>query len=76
MHIYLDDLFIYLDNIEDHKEHLRIVFKRLRKNSLYLKWLKCNLYVNKVDCLGHIIDDNGIHTDTGKLHRILEWCMP
>ena len=76
MHVYLDDLFVYSDNIEDHEEHLGIMFERLRKNSLYLKWSKCDLYVNKVDCLGHIIDDNGIHADMGKLHHILEWRMP
>jgi hypothetical protein len=43
---------------------------------LYLKWKKCDLYADKVDCLGHIIDDEGIHPDTDKLGSIREWRTP
>ena len=76
MHVYLDDIFIFSDTIEEHEQHLRVVFERLRQHSLYLKWKKCELYADKVDCLGHIIDDQGIHPDSDKLARIREWRTP
>ncbi|GLB42649.1 putative DNA RNA polymerase [Lyophyllum shimeji] len=76
MHVYLDDIFIYSESIEEHESHLRIVFERLREQSLYLKWKKCELYADKVDCLGHIIDDQGIHPDADKLARIRDWRTP
>ena len=76
MHVYLDDIFIYSNTPEEHEAHLCIVFERLRKNQLYLKWSKCELYAERIDCLGHIIDKNGIHADTDKLHRIWEWRTP
>jgi hypothetical protein len=28
------------------------------------------------ECLGHIIDDNGIHPDVDKLQRIRDWRTP
>jgi hypothetical protein len=76
MHVYLDDIFIYSNSIEEHEQHLKVVFDRLRVNVLYLKWSKCNLYAKHIDCLGHMIDDQGIHSDTDKLARIREWQTP
>ena len=29
-----------------------------------------------MDCLGHIINDQGIHADLDKMARIREWCTP
>ena len=57
MHVYLDDIFIYSNSVEEHEQHLKIIFDSLRKNYLYLKWSKCNLYMKKINCLSHIIDD-------------------
>jgi hypothetical protein len=37
VHVYLDDIFVYGDSIEEHKEHLRLVFEKLRKAQLYLE---------------------------------------
>jgi len=76
IHVYLDDIFIYSNSIEEHERYLKLVFDRLRQAHLYLKWEKCNLYAKRLDCLGHIIDDTGIHPDTDKLDRIREWRTP
>ncbi|KAJ3502631.1 hypothetical protein NLJ89_g8798 [Agrocybe chaxingu] len=76
LHVYLDDMFIYSDTIEEHEQYLKIIFDRLRQHQLYLKWKKCELYSPKIDCLGHIIDDQGIHPDEDKLARIREWRTP
>ena len=49
------------------------MFERLKQHQLYLKWAKCDLYTDKVNCLGHIIDKEGIHVDTDKVAHIREW---
>lgn len=67
MHVYINDIFIFSDMIEDHQKHLRVIFERLREQMLYLKWKKCELYMKHVDCLGYIIDDDGLHADEDKL---------
>lgn len=76
VHVYLDDIFIFSDSIEEHEEHLRIVFNTLRKHQLYLKASKCDLYSESMDCLGHLIDNRGLHADSDKMARIREWRPP
>jgi hypothetical protein len=75
VHVYLDDIFVYSNTIEDHEAH-HIVFERLRNKKLFLKWSKCKLYADKIDCLGHMIDEKGIHPDMDKLDRLRKWKTP
>lgn len=76
LHVYLDDLFIFSDTIDDHEKHLEFMFQRLCDNELYLKATKCELYAEKIDCLGHKIDDCSLHADTDKLGIICNWRIP
>ena len=76
IHVYLDNIFVYADTIQEHEKALRTVFKHLRVQKLYLKWKKCELYAEKVDCLGHIIDKDRIHADMDKIARIVDWQTP
>jgi hypothetical protein len=76
VHVYLDDIFIYSSSVAEHEKHLRIVFETLRKAQLYLSKDKCNLYSKRMECLGHIIDDKGIHADADKMAKIRLWPMP
>jgi len=52
---YIDDILIYSGSLEEHAEHLRKVFQRLRENKLYAKLEKCEFGVTEVDFLGHRI---------------------
>ena len=76
VHVYLDDIFVYSDSVADHEKHLRLVFTKLREQKLYLSRAKCDLYSKRMDCLGHIIDDDGLHADADKMSRIREWRTP
>jgi hypothetical protein len=38
--------------------------------------VKCDLYTKKIDCLGHIINKDGIHADADKLSHIWDWRVP
>lgn len=76
VHVYLDDIFVYSSSVEEHERHLGIVFGLLREAELYLKAEKCDLYSAKMDCLGHVIDNRGLHADTDKMARVREWRTP
>lgn len=39
--VYLDDIVVYSESLEDHLSHLRKVLTRLREHKLYVKMEKC-----------------------------------
>jgi hypothetical protein len=39
--VFIDDILVYLENEEEHAEHLRVVLARLREHKLYAKFCKC-----------------------------------
>ena len=45
MVVFIDDILIYLENEEDHAEHLRVVLTRLREHKLYAKFSKCEFWL-------------------------------
>ena len=73
VHVYLDDIFIYSWSIQEHIEHIMKVLQWLRELQFYLSRSKLDLFSDKTDCLGHVIDDNGIHAELDKMRRIREW---
>ncbi len=74
--VYIDDILIYSSSMEEHAEHLRKVFQRLRENKLYAKLEKCEFGVTEVDFLGHRITQEGLVMDDHKVKVILDWEPP
>ncbi|XP_057755441.1 uncharacterized protein LOC130974589 [Arachis stenosperma] len=74
--VYLDDIVVYSNTLEEHVEHLRTVFKILRENNLYVKKEKCSFARDEVHFLGHIIKGGTLCMDQGKVKAIKEWEPP
>jgi hypothetical protein len=72
LHYYSKVIKVYSNYGEEHVEHLRKVFQRLRENKLYTKFEKCEFGVMKVDFLGHRIAQEGLKMDDHKLKAILD----
>ncbi|GJU64457.1 reverse transcriptase domain-containing protein [Tanacetum coccineum] len=68
---YLDKFVIVF--IED---HLRIILELLKKEKLYAKFSKCDLWISIVQFLGHVIDSQGIHVDPAKIEAVKNWASP
>ena len=49
------------------------VLQLLKELQFYLSKSKLDLFSDKTDCLGHVIDDNDIHTELDKMQWIREW---
>jgi transposase InsO family protein len=76
VHVYLDDIYIFSDSLEEHCDHLNTVFSILRSESLHVNPRKVDLFGEQLDVLGHLINDQGIHPDQDKLSQIRDWPTP
>jgi hypothetical protein len=72
MVIYIDDIVVYNNFMEEHVEHLWKVFQSLRENMLYVKFKKCEFRVTKVDFIRHKITQKGLKMDDRKVKAILD----
>ena len=74
--IFLDDVLIYSQNLEEHLRHLKIVMERLASAGLKLKPSKCKLIQTAVSYLGYHIGADGIWPDEGQLNALSKWPEP
>ena len=73
MDIYLDNLVIYSDTIEDYMRHLRTVIDILYKEKFYFSEHKMQLFQKELKILEHIVDNQGIRMDPHKVESIRQW---
>jgi hypothetical protein len=52
------------------------VLQRLQDHQLYVKFSKCEFWINEVPFLGHVISSEGIVVDPGKVQDVLDWMLP
>ena len=67
---YLDDIIIYSKTFDEHIEHIKAVFSRLRAAGLKLKMSKCEFLKREVNYLGHLVSASGIKPDPQKVSAI------
>ena len=76
MVVYIDDIFVYSNTLEEYTEHLWVVFKVLQDNELYVKREKCLFAKPEVDFLSHKIRDGTLFMDKAKVKAITKWEPP
>ena len=74
--VYLDDILIFTKTIEEHREIVREVLKRLQDHDLYLRPEKCEFERTEIEYLGMIIRHNEVKMDPAKVQAIVEWTVP
>jgi hypothetical protein len=55
MVVYFDDILIYSKSLNEHIEHLCVVFCALREARLFANLEKCTFYTNRVAFLGYVV---------------------
>ena len=75
--IYLDDIIVYSASYEEHLQRLEMVFQRLQRHGLKLKFSKCDFFKTQVKYLGHlIVAGDGVKPDPGKIAVVKDWPVP
>lgn len=74
--VFFDDILIYSSTLENHIEHLRLVFQKLQENQLFAKMSKCTYGADRVEYLGHVIQAGSVSTDPNKVQAVATWPLP
>jgi hypothetical protein len=76
INIYLDDIIVYSQTLDEHFSLLRSVFSLLRKHNFKLKIEKCKFLLKKIVYLGYIIDEHGCLPNPKKIECIKAFPVP
>ncbi|GJX19972.1 putative reverse transcriptase domain-containing protein [Tanacetum coccineum] len=74
--VFIDDILVYSKMREEHEDHLRIVLEILRQKKLYVKFSKCDFWLDQVAFLGYIVLADGITMYPAKVEAITKWPRP
>jgi hypothetical protein len=74
--VYLNDILIFTNSLEEHCWIPRLVLDRMRKHKLYLQLEKCEFEQTRIEYLGVIISHNKVETDPVKIAGVADWPMP
>ena len=58
--VYVDDILVHSNSLEEHTQDLAEVLKRIRENTLFVKPEKCILYQKSISFCGFLINGSGI----------------
>ncbi len=74
--VFIDDLLVFSNTIEEHAEHLRVLMERLAKHKIQLKESKAKWFQKSVKFLGHVVSSDGIKPQAAKVEAIRQWKPP
>ena len=65
--IYLEDVEVYARTVKEHLKRMEGVFQKLKDAGLKLKPNRCQLFKKSISYLGHVVSEEGVHTDPNKI---------
>lgn len=74
--VYLDDIILKSNSLEEHKELLERIILKLKAAGISLNKNKCKIFCTEIKILGHIIRDNKVFPDSSKLKTIEKFNLP
>ena len=74
--VYMDDILIFTEDLEQHRRIVRRVLQILRKNVLFLKYEKCEFEQKQVEYLGLILSEGRVEMDPIKVAGVKDWPTP
>ncbi|GKD61495.1 putative reverse transcriptase domain-containing protein, partial [Tanacetum coccineum] len=61
---------------KEHEMHLGSILNLLKKEKLYAKFSKCEFWLQEVQFLGHVVNNDDIHVDPSNIEVVKNWETP
>jgi hypothetical protein len=74
--VYLDDILIFTNSLEEHRRITCLVLDRMRERGLYLQPEKCEFEKTKIEYLSVIVSHNKVEMDPVKIAGVADWPTP
>ena len=74
--VYIDDIMVFSGTFDEHLQHLREVFERLRQSNFTIKLSKCYFGKSEAQYLGHIVSQDGVKPDPVKIAAVESFSVP
>jgi len=74
--VYINDIFVCSDTFEEQVKDVTNACSKLKNAGYYANPKKSVFLPTKLDILGDMIDDNGIHPAPEKIRTIMDWTRP
>lgn len=74
--VYLDDILIASDSLEEHLKHLDFVFDRLKRAGFRVNKAKCELVKKEIKFLGHTFDEVKVNMNAETKLAIQNFAKP
>ena len=71
--VLIDDILVYSKTME---EHLRMFLQTLCEKKLYVKFKKCEFWLDQVVFLGYVVTNDDIYVDPTKFKAVVNWSRP
>jgi ribosome-interacting GTPase 1 len=71
--VYLDNIIIYLNSVEEYKEHIKWILRKLYKKNMPVTVMKYKFHTKKTNFVGFIIKLRQISIDLKKIKAIVNW---
>lgn len=76
VYVYLDDIIIVSNTLEEHLELIRIVASRLKRAGLTINLKKSKFCQTTIRYLGYVLSEEGLSMDASKIQPVLEYPSP
>jgi len=74
--VYIVEILIFANKEDEHMEHIKIVCRKVKEAHFFASRKKSEFFSPKMNVLGHLVDDDGLHASPEKITRIGEWMTP
>lgn len=74
--VYIDDVVVFSKSLEEHLQHLTLIFKKFRLYNLKVQLDKSEFLRKEVPFLGHIVTPDGIRPNPDKVKAVESYPIP